>query len=118
MPVQLNKLREKCVRVYGRQRRRSLGLNESSLGGHDGSAPNQQGALDRLKEPTESSCVGETDLGVGKAEGRKAGKLQVERAALRQGSPFVRLVSSRIIQLGLFVFGVVLPSLKMLQIRK
>ena len=45
-------------------------------------------------------------------------KLQVERAAPWQGSPFVPSVSSCIIQLGLFVFGVILPSLKMLQIRK
>lgn len=62
------------MRVYGRQRRRSLGLNESSLGGHDGSAPNQQGVLGRLKEPTKSSYVGETDPGIGKAEGLGIGK--------------------------------------------
>ena len=66
-----------CERVYGRQRRRSLGLNESSLGGHDGSAPNQQGALGRLKEHTKSSCVGETDLGIGKAEAGKKGNCRL-----------------------------------------
>lgn len=104
------------MRVYGRQRRRGLGLNESSLGGHDGSAPNQQGALGRLKEPTKSSCVGETDLGIGKAEGGKEGKLQVEKDVPWQGSLFLRSASSCIIQLGLIAFGVILPSLKMLQI--
>lgn len=60
----------------GEQRRRSLELN-GVQSWRPWLCPNQQGALGRLKEPTGVSCVGETDLGVGKAEGRKEGNCRL-----------------------------------------